>query len=29
VTADQGRTEAVMRILESVTRGLDYFRAPD
>jgi DNA-binding transcriptional LysR family regulator len=29
VTADQGRTEAVMRILESVTRDLDYFRAPD
>jgi hypothetical protein len=28
VTADQDRTEAVMRILESVTRELDYFGAP-
>jgi DNA-binding transcriptional LysR family regulator len=28
VTADQSRTEAVMRILERVTRKLDYFSAP-
>jgi DNA-binding transcriptional LysR family regulator len=28
VTADRSRTEAVMRILEGVTRKLDYFDAP-
>jgi DNA-binding transcriptional LysR family regulator len=28
VTADRSRTEAVMRILEGVTRKLDYFGAP-
>jgi DNA-binding transcriptional LysR family regulator len=28
VTADQSRTEAVMRVLQSVTRKLDYFGPP-
>jgi DNA-binding transcriptional LysR family regulator len=29
VTADQGRTEAMMRILVRVTRELDYFGPPN